>query len=98
MVNANQTVTVRQVSLGPSEGDNTAIDKGLSPGERVVVEGMERLREGSRVEETAPASDNSQKAPATGNSQKGPANDKSQKAPANGKSQKGPATGTSQKG
>jgi len=98
LVNANQTVTVRQVSLGPSEADNTAIDKGLSPGDRVVVEGMERLREGSRVEETAPASDNSQKAPATGNSQKAPANDKSQKAPANGKSQKGPATGTSQKG
>jgi multidrug efflux system membrane fusion protein len=89
LVNANQTVTVRQVSLGPSEGDNTAIDKGLSPGERVVVEGMERLREGSRVEETAPANDKSQKAPANG---------KSQKAPANGKSQKGPATGNSQKG
>jgi multidrug efflux system membrane fusion protein len=107
LVNANQTVTVRQVKLGPSEADNTAIEEGLSPGERVVVEGTERLREGSRVEETAPASDNSQKAPATGSSQKapandksqkGPANDKSQKAPANGKSQKGPATGNSQKG
>jgi len=71
LVTANQTVTVRQVSLGPSEADNTAIDKGLSPGERVVVEGMERLREGSRVEEAAPANGKSQKAPATGNSQKG---------------------------
>ncbi len=71
VVTANQTATVRQVSLGPSEGDNTAIDQGLSTGELVVVEGMERLREGSRVEETAPATDNSQKAPATGNSQKG---------------------------
>jgi len=89
---------VRQVSLGPSEGDNTAIDKGLSPGERVVVEGMEQLREGSRVQETAPATDKSQKAPATDNSQKVPATDNSQKAPANDKSQKAPATGNSQKG
>ncbi len=79
VVAANQTATVRQVSLGPSEGDNTAIDKGLSPGELVVVEGMERLREGSRVEETAPATDNSQKAPATGNSPKSPATGKSPK-------------------
>jgi membrane fusion protein, multidrug efflux system len=81
VVTANQTATVRQVSLGPSEGDNTAIDKGISPGERVVVEGMERLQEGSRVEETAPATDNSQKA--------APANGKSQKGPATGNSQKG---------
>ncbi len=79
VVTANQTATVRQVQLGPSEADNTAIDKGLSPGERVVVEGMERLREGSRVEETAPATDNSQKAPATGNSPKSPATGKSPK-------------------
>ncbi len=89
VVTANKTVTVRQVSLGPSEGDNTGIDKGLSPGERVVVEGMERLREGSRVEEAAPASGNPQKAPASGNPQKAPANGNPQKAPATGNSQKG---------
>jgi multidrug efflux system membrane fusion protein len=79
VVTANQTVTVRQVQLGPSQADNTAIDQGLSPGERVVVEGMERLREGSRVEEAAPGSGNSQKAPANGKSQKGPATGNSQK-------------------
>ena len=73
VVTANQIATVRQVQLGPSEGDNTAIDKGVSPGDRVVVEGTERLREGSRVveEPPAPANGNSQKAPAAGNSQKG---------------------------
>ena len=79
LVTANQTVTVRQVQLGPSEADNTAINEGLSPGERVVVEGTERLREGSRVEETAPAAGNPQKAPANGNYQKGPATGNSQK-------------------
>ncbi|MFI5332090.1 MAG: MdtA/MuxA family multidrug efflux RND transporter periplasmic adaptor subunit [Desulfobaccales bacterium] len=50
LVKADQTVTVRQVKLGPSEGDETAIDEGLVPGDRVVVEGAERLREGSKVE------------------------------------------------
>ena len=76
LVTANQTVTVRQVQLGPSEADNTAINEGLSPGERVVVEGTERLREGSRVAEAAPAAG---KAPANGNSPKGPATGNSPK-------------------
>ncbi len=50
LVKADQTVTVRPVKLGPSEGDETAIDAGLTVGDRVVVEGAERLREGSKVE------------------------------------------------
>ena len=50
LVKADQTVTVRQVKLGPSEGDESSIDEGLAPGDRVVVEGAERLREGSKVE------------------------------------------------
>lgn len=61
VVKPDHTVTVRPVSLGPTEGDNTVIDKGLSPGERVVVEGAERLREGSRVEDKGSPSGNSQK-------------------------------------
>jgi len=76
LVTANQTVTVRQVQLGPSEGDNTAINEGLSPGDRVVVEGTERLRDGSRVAEAAPAAG---KAPANGKSPQGPATGKSPK-------------------
>ena len=55
LVKADQTVTVRQVKLGPSEGDETGIDEGLVPGDRVVVEGAERLREGVKVELKGPA-------------------------------------------
>jgi membrane fusion protein, multidrug efflux system len=50
LVKPDQTVTARQVQVGPTEGDNAAIDKGLAPGDLVVVEGAERLREGSKVE------------------------------------------------
>lgn len=50
LVKPDQTVTARQVEVGPTEGDNAAIDKGLVPGDVVVVEGAERLREGSKVE------------------------------------------------
>jgi multidrug efflux system membrane fusion protein len=50
LVKPDQTVTVRQVRLGPTEGDYTAIDEGLSPGDLMVLEGAERLREGSKVE------------------------------------------------
>jgi multidrug efflux system membrane fusion protein len=54
VVKADQTVAVRQVRPGPSEGDVTAIDEGLEPGDQVVVEGTERLREGTKVELKAP--------------------------------------------
>jgi multidrug efflux system membrane fusion protein len=50
LVKPDQTATVRQVKLGPTEGDQTAISEGLSPGDLVVLEGAERLREGSKVE------------------------------------------------
>jgi multidrug efflux system membrane fusion protein len=50
LVTADQTVTMRQVRLGLAAGDNVAIDEGLSPGDVVVVEGAERLRDGSKVE------------------------------------------------
>ncbi len=44
------TVTVRPVKVGPSEGDRISIEEGLSEGELVVLEGAEKLREGTRVE------------------------------------------------
>ena len=54
LVKADQTVTVRQVQLGPMAGDKAAIESGLSPGDLVVMEGAERLREGSKVEIKSP--------------------------------------------
>jgi membrane fusion protein, multidrug efflux system len=50
VVTPELTAAVRAVKTGPSEGDNVSIDEGLSPGELVVVEGADRLREGNKVE------------------------------------------------
>ncbi len=49
LVKPDQTVTVRRVRLGPIAGDHAAIEEGVSAGDLVVVEGAERLREGSKV-------------------------------------------------
>jgi membrane fusion protein, multidrug efflux system len=45
----HHTVAVRTVALGPADGNSVAIDKGLSPGDVVVVDGAERLRDGAAV-------------------------------------------------
>jgi len=49
VINADNTVSVRTVNLGPSDGPMTAVNSGLSPGERVVVDGTDRLRDGAHV-------------------------------------------------
>jgi len=49
VVKADQTVEVRPVTVGPTEGNDAAIAAGLSPGELVVVEGADKLRAGSTV-------------------------------------------------
>ena len=50
VVNADQTVGVRPVTVGVTHGEVTSIETGLSPEEPVVVDGTEKLREGSKVE------------------------------------------------
>jgi membrane fusion protein, multidrug efflux system len=49
VVKADETVTVRPVKVGVTDGDDVAIDSGVAPGDRVVVDGADRLREGAKV-------------------------------------------------
>ncbi|WHZ13035.1 MAG: Multidrug efflux system MdtABC-TolC, membrane fusion component MdtA [Burkholderiaceae bacterium] len=49
VVKDDHTVTVRNVSTGATQGDLTAITSGLAPGEVVVVDGIDKLREGAKV-------------------------------------------------
>ena len=45
----DRTVRLRPVTRGLSTADKVAITSGLEPGERVVTEGADRLRDGARV-------------------------------------------------
>ena len=50
VINEDRTVALRKVAVGMSEGDSVSVESGLAPGERVVVEGSDRLRDGAKVE------------------------------------------------
>ena len=49
VVGAENKVAVRDLVLGPVDGAMQAVIKGISPGELVVTEGVDRLREGRPV-------------------------------------------------
>ena len=49
VVNDNHTVSVRQISEGVVEGDNTEITSGIAPGDELVMTGVDKLSEGSQV-------------------------------------------------
>jgi membrane fusion protein, multidrug efflux system len=49
VVKADSTVTVRPITVGTTEGDDSEIVSGLSPGDVVVTTGVDKLQEGSRV-------------------------------------------------
>jgi membrane fusion protein, multidrug efflux system len=54
LVGADDTVSARAVELGPQDGPMFAVKSGLSPGDRIVVEGADRLRPGIKVSINAP--------------------------------------------
>src|SRR5215475_811006 len=49
LIKDDSTVTVRPVKLGVTEGDRVEVLSGLEPGERVVIDGADKLREGAKV-------------------------------------------------
>jgi multidrug efflux system membrane fusion protein len=49
LANTDHTVSVRKITLGPSDGKNTAILSGLSIGDTVVVDGTDRLSDGAKI-------------------------------------------------
>ncbi|MEX3526640.1 MAG: MdtA/MuxA family multidrug efflux RND transporter periplasmic adaptor subunit [Burkholderia sp.] len=53
IVKPDNTVTVRKVKPGPVDGERTSIADGVQVGERVVTDGVDRLREGAKI--TIPA-------------------------------------------
>jgi len=55
VVTDDNQVRVQVVALGPTDGTHTAVTRGVEPGQRVVVDGADRLKEGMTVEAVDPS-------------------------------------------
>jgi multidrug efflux system membrane fusion protein len=55
VVKPDATVELRTIEAKATEGDETAVGKGLSGGETVITDGLEKLRPGSKVTLPKPA-------------------------------------------
>lgn len=51
----DNTVTSRTVATGQSVGPDIVVDSGVTPGETVIVDGVDRLQDGSKVSVRKPA-------------------------------------------
>ena len=49
VVQPDDTVSVRNIAIGPTEGSETAVETGLKPGDVVVTEGLDKLTDGAKV-------------------------------------------------
>jgi multidrug efflux system membrane fusion protein len=50
VVDADSTVRIRPLKLGPTEGDRVQVLDGLAANDRVVVDGVDKLRDGAAVD------------------------------------------------
>lgn len=53
VVKKDSSVDLRQIKLALTDGEKTAVTEGVAPGERVVIDGQMRLKQGTRVRERA---------------------------------------------
>ena len=53
LVKADDTVEIRVVELGVSDGDKVQVTSGLQVGEQVVIDGTDRLRDGAKIRRPA---------------------------------------------
>lgn len=63
VIKADSTVEMRPVQVALTEGGNSAISQGLKSGERVVVEGQTRLKNGAAIHEGKATAADDQAAP-----------------------------------
>jgi multidrug efflux system membrane fusion protein len=53
LVKADDTVEIRVVELGATDGDKVQITSGLQVGDQVVIDGTDRLRDGAKIRRPA---------------------------------------------
>jgi len=66
LIGADDVVSVRPVQLGVTDGDRVEVRSGLQPGDRVVIDGADKLRDGAKVVVRAPTGTVIRPAGATG--------------------------------
>jgi multidrug efflux system membrane fusion protein len=49
LIKPDNTAAVQKIVLGPQNGDQIAVTSGLSPGDHVVVDGADKVREGAKI-------------------------------------------------
>jgi multidrug efflux system membrane fusion protein len=54
LVKPDASVTVRNITIGTSEGEDAEVTSGLVPGDQVVMTGVDKLQEGSKVRTQKP--------------------------------------------
>ena len=49
LINPDNTVSIHPIKLGPTDGDLSQVTDGLKAGDKIVVDGADRLRDGQRI-------------------------------------------------
>jgi membrane fusion protein, multidrug efflux system len=49
LINPDSTVSVRPIKLGVTDGERVEVTSGLAPGDRVVIDGADKLRDGAKI-------------------------------------------------
>lgn len=93
LVKSDDTVEVRRVELGATDGEKVAIVKGLQTGDQVVIDGVDRLRDGARIRKPSPAAPRASAGPPIANA---PPEGQRQRQRGNGAAQPAPPAKTSQ--
>lgn len=64
LVASDDKVTFHNIELGPTTGSDVVVSQGLEPGQRIVVEGLQKIREGALVKPVPASTGNAAGAPA----------------------------------
>ena len=93
LAKADDTVEIRVVELGATDGDKVAILKGLKVGDQVVIDGVDRLRDGAKIRKPTPAPRASAGPPVANAPPDAPAEGQRRRQQANGGSGANPGSG-----
>jgi membrane fusion protein, multidrug efflux system len=55
LINSDNTVSIRKIALGVTDGNRVEVRSGLAPGDRIVVDGADKLRDGAKINVQAEA-------------------------------------------